>query len=150
MKTQVEIAREIATAAHEGQIDKAGRPYIEHPAHVAAALAGQGADEVIQAAAWLHDVVEATPLTFDDLAAHGVAPQIIDALRLLTHDKSVPYMDYIRAIGANPMARAVKLADLCHNSDLSRIAAPTATDYQRVEKYQQAIALLKTVKMVAL
>lgn len=150
MKTQVEIAREIATAAHEGQIDKAGHPYIEHPAHVAAALAVQGADEATQAAAWLHDVVEDTPLTFDDLAARGIASRVIDALRLLTHDKSVPYMDYIRAIGANSMARAVKLADLRRNSDLSRIAAPTATDYQRVEKYQQAIALLEAIGTTAL
>lgn len=82
--TQSELAQSIAVAAHEGQVDKAGKPYIEHPAHVAAGVQGDAA----KAVAWLHDVVEDTPLTFADLRERGVAPEVIEALKLLTHDES--------------------------------------------------------------
>lgn len=88
--TQSELAQSIAAAAHKGQVDKAGKPYIEHPAHVAASVQGDAA----KAVAWLHDVVEDTPLTFADLREKGVAPEVIEALKLLTHDESVPYLEY--------------------------------------------------------
>lgn len=136
---QVEIAKAIAEKAHAGQFDKAGKPYIEHPAHVAAQIQGDEA----KAVAWLHDVVEDTETTFDDLLAAGISPQVVDALRLLTHDKSVPYLDYVRALKRNQFARAVKLADLRHNSDLSRLPKVTSADEERLEKYQKAIRILE-------
>ena len=90
---QSELAQSIAAAAHKGQVDKAGKPYIEHPAHVATSVQGDAA----KAVAWLHDVVEDTPLTFADLREKGVAPEVIEALKLLTHDESVPYLEYVRS-----------------------------------------------------
>lgn len=139
-KTQAEIAEAIARKAHAGQVDKAGKPYIEHPAHVAASVEGDKA----KAVAWLHDVVEDTDTTFDNLAAQGIDDEVIEALRLLTHDKVVPYMDYVAKVKTNELARTVKLADLAHNSDLSRLPTVTDTDLKRVEKYRAAIALLSS------
>lgn len=136
---QSELAQSIAAAAHKGQVDKAGKPYIEHPAHVAASIQGDAAKVV----AWLHDVVEDTPLTFADLRERGVAPEVIEALKLLTRDESVPYLEYVRSLKPNPLARAVKLADLRHNSDLSRLPRITEKDQRRAEKYAKAIAVLE-------
>ena len=138
-RTQSELAQSIAVAAHEGQVDKAGKPYIEHPAHVAAGVQGDAA----KAVAWLHDVVEDTPLTFADLQERGVAPEVIEALKLLTHDESVPYLEYVRSLKSNALARVVKLADLRHNSDLSRLPRITEKDQRRAEKYAKAIAFLR-------
>ena len=136
--TQTEIAKSIAHAAHEGQLDKAGKPYIEHPRTVADAVEGDTA----KAVAWLHDVVEDSSMTFDDLQAAGIAPEVINHLQLLTHDKSVPYMEYIAALKNDLVAREVKLADLRHNSDLSRLNTITDKDRERLAKYQQALELL--------
>lgn len=136
--TQTEIAKSIAIQAHEGQVDKAGKSYIDHPAAVAVDVSG----DVAKAVAWLHDVVEDTSMTFDDLRAAGIAPEVIDHLRLLTHDKSVPYMEYIAALKGDPVACEVKLADLRHNSDLSRLNTITDKDRERLAKYQQAIEVL--------
>lgn len=137
---QSEIAQAIAIEAHDGQVDKAGRPYIEHPATVAAGVSG----DIAKAVAWLHDVVEDTPLTFVDLEAAGIRPEVIAPLRLLTHDKSVPYLEYVAAIKADPAAREVKLADLRHNSDLSRLPCITEEDRERAAKYRRAIELLES------
>jgi (p)ppGpp synthase/HD superfamily hydrolase len=136
---QGELAQSIAVAAHKGQVDKAGMPYIEHPAHVAASVQG----DVAKAVAWLHDVVEDTPLTLADLRGKGVAPEVVEALKLLTHDESVPYLEYVRSLKSNPLACAVKLADLRHNSDLSRLPRITEKDQRRAEKYAKAIAILE-------
>ena len=127
--------------AHKDQLDKSGMPYVFHPFH----LAEQMQDEETTVAALLHDVVEDTDYTFDDLLKMGFDEKIIDALRLLTHEDSVEYMDYVKAIKPNPIARAVKLADLTHNSDLSRFEPDQITEYalKRNQKYQTAIALLK-------
>lgn len=132
------LARAIAEKAHADQVDKAGEPYIGHPAHVAASVEGDKA----KAVAWLHDVVEDTSTTFDDLRAAGVDDEVLAALELLTHDKSAPYMEYVAAIKKNDLARTVKLADLAHNSDLSRLPEVTEADLRRVEKYRQAIEVL--------
>lgn len=136
--TQTEIAKAIAIQAHEGQLDKAGKPYIEHPRTVAGSVEG----DVAKAVAWLHDVVEDSSMTLEDLKAEGIAPEIINHVRLLTHDKSVPYLEYIAAIKGDPVAREVKLADLRHNSDLSRLNTITDKDRERLAKYQQALELL--------
>lgn len=138
-QSQESIARAIAERAHAGQVDKAGKPYIGHPAHVAVSVEGDKA----KAVAWLHDVVEDTPMTFDDLRAAGIDDEVLAALELLTHDKTVPYMEYVVAIRENDLARTVKLADLAHNSDLSRLPEVTDADLQRVEKYRQAMGLLR-------
>ena len=138
-QSQESIARAIAERAHAGQVDKAGKPYIGHPAHVAVSVEGDKA----KAVAWLHDVVEDTPMTLDDLRAAGIDDEVLAALELLTHDKTVPYMEYVAAIRENDLARTVKLADLAHNSDLSRLPEVTDADLQRVEKYRQAMGLLR-------
>lgn len=138
-QSQESIARAIAERAHAGQVDKAGKPYIGHPAHVVVSVEGDKA----KAVAWLHDVVEDTPATLDDLRAAGIDDEVLAALELLTHDKTVPYMEYVAAIKENDLARTVKLADLAHNSDLSRLPEVTDADLQRVEKYRQAMGLLR-------
>ncbi|MBE6779024.1 MAG: GTP pyrophosphokinase [Ruminococcaceae bacterium] len=125
--------------AHREQKDKSGLPYVFHPFH----LAEQMTDEVTTVVALLHDVVEDSPLTFDDLSDKGFSSEVIEALRLLTHDKDEPYMAYVMRIKANPIARAVKLADLHHNSDLSRLDVVDDKALERVGRYAQAIRLLE-------
>ena len=108
-------ALKIAYAAHHGQVDYNGIPYIFHPIH----LAEQMDDEISCCAALLHDVAEDTSMTLEDLAKE-FPEEVIAVLRLLTHGKDVPYFDYVRAVKANPIAVKVKLADLDHNSDQTR------------------------------
>lgn len=110
-------AMKLAYHAHDGQEDKNGIPYIFHPIH----LAEQMTDEETTVCALLHDVIEDTSITLDYLREQGFPASVIEALSLLTHDKSVPYMDYVRAIKKNKIAAAVKAADLRHNIDLSRL-----------------------------
>ncbi|MBQ9760718.1 MAG: GTP pyrophosphokinase [Clostridia bacterium] len=131
-------ALRIAFDAHKEQVDKTGMPYIFHPFH----LAEQMQDEVSVCVALLHDVMEDTDITLDDLAAEGFPHEVIEALTYLTHDPAIPYMDYIRALAKNPIARRVKLADLAHNSNLSRLDTVTESDLARNEKYKKATELL--------
>ncbi len=132
-------AMRLCFAAHAGQLDKGGVPYVFHPFHVAE----QMEDELSTVVALLHDVVEDTDYTLEDLARMGFPERALSALKLLTHDKRVPYLDYVAAIRHDPIARAVKQADLRHNSDLSRLTDPDASALARVEKYRRAIALLE-------
>ena len=132
-------AMKLCYAAHRDQTDKSGMPYVFHPFH----LAEQMTDELTTVTALLHDVVEDTPYTLDDLRGMGFPDEVIGALTLLTHDPSVPYLDYVAKIGSNPIAKAVKLADLRHNSDLTRLDHPSEKDLARVEKYRKAIQLLE-------
>lgn len=125
--------------AHKEQKDKSGLPYVFHPFH----LAEQMETEETTVVALLHDVVEDTGYTLADLGAMGFSKSVLDALALLTHDPSVDYMDYVRAIKANPIARTVKLADLRHNSDLTRLDTVDEKALARVEKYQKARILLE-------
>lgn len=124
--------------AHKDQIDKNGMPYVFHPFH----LAEQMEDEDTTIVALLHDVVEDTEYTIDDLKALGFSDAVIEAIKLMTHDPSVPYMEYVVKIGTNPIAKTVKLADLKHNSDVTRLDTITEKDEERVEKYRNAIKLL--------
>lgn len=133
------LAMKIAFEAHKEQRDKSGMPYIYHPMH----LAEQMVDEATTCVALLHDVVEDTDTTFEALEREGFTVEIIEALKLLTHDDSVPYMEYVTAIKNNPIAKAVKLADLAHNSDLARLDVVDEKAIQRAEKYKQAIMLLQ-------
>ena len=125
--------------AHKEQKDKSGLPYVFHPFHVAE----QMQDEESTVVALLHDVVEDTDYSIEDLRAMGFGENVCASLRLLTHDESVPYLDYVNRIKDDPIARAVKLADLRHNSDLSRLDTVTKKDEERIEKYRAAIRILE-------
>ena len=99
-------------------------------------------DEKTICVALLHDVVEDTDMTFEQLECEGFSEDIIEALKLMTHDKSVPYLDYVKNISTNKIASAVKLADLKHNSDLTRLDAVDEKALERVEKYKKAMEIL--------
>lgn len=132
-------AMKIAYAAHQGQVDKGGVPYIFYPIH----LAEKMRDEVSFCVALLHDVVEDTEVTMEDLAREF--PSTVTApLKLLTHRDGVDYFDYVRAIKGDPCARAVKLADLRHNMDASRLCAagPSAGTERLLQKYREAYSIL--------
>lgn len=131
-------ALKISFEAHKNQKDKSGMPYVYHPFH----LAEQMDDEYSTCVALLHDVVEDTDITLEDLKSEGFPKEVTDALALMTHDKSVPYLDYVAKIKKNPIARKVKLADLEHNSDLSRLDTVDAPALERIEKYRQAKQIL--------
>lgn len=136
-----ERALRLAYRAHAGQEDKAEVPYIFHPYH----LAEQMTTEAAVCVALLHDVVEDSDVTIEDIAALFPA-EVTEAVQLLTHDERVPYLDYIRALRTNPLARTVKLADLAHNSDESRLREAVAkepdTVTKRRAKYDAARAIL--------
>ena len=125
--------------AHKNQVDKSGLPYVFHPFH----LAEQMRDELSTVVALLHDVVEDTPYTLDDLRKMGFPEAVLDALTLLTHTDDTPYLNYVARLKSNSIARAAKLADLRHNSDLARLNHVGDRAIKRVEKYQKAIALLE-------
>ncbi|MBO5935580.1 MAG: GTP pyrophosphokinase [Clostridia bacterium] len=132
-------AMKLCFEAHKNQTDKSGMPYVFHPFH----LAEQMTDETTTIVALLHDVAEDSDYTLQDIEAMGFSKEVITALSLLTHDKSVPYMDYVALIKLNPVAKAVKLADLKHNSDLSRLDVIDEKALARREKYLTAIAFLE-------
>ena len=135
-------AMDLAYQAHHGQRDKAGLPYIFHPYH----LAEQMSDEISVCTALLHDVLEDSDIGREELEKEFPA-EVMDALSLLTHTADTEYFDYIRKIRHNPVAREVKLADLRHNADETRlVACPAAsreTTLRRREKYAWAIAILE-------
>ena len=131
-------ALKLCFEAHKNQTDKTGLPYVFHPFH----LAEQMTDEYTTVTALLHDVVEDTDYTLNDLQEMGYPDEVIQALSLLTHDDGSEYMDYVKRLKNNPIARAVKLADLKHNSDLSRYDTIDNQAIKRTAKYQQAIEIL--------
>ena len=127
--------------SHKEQTDKTGMPYVFHPFH----LAEQMDDEISTVCALLHDVVEDTDTSFEDLSDMGFPGEVIEVLKLLTHTDGVPYMDYVEKISSNTIATKVKIADLTHNSDLTRMSSDEIDDYalKRNEKYKAALKLLK-------
>ena len=133
-------AMRIAYQAHHGQMDYNGIPYIFHPIHLAETMQ----DEITCAVALLHDTVEDTSITLDDLKKE-FPPEVIDAVALLTHEDGTDYFDYVRKIKENPVATCVKLADLNHNSDQSRCIGsdltPEKLAYWR-DKYKKAKLIL--------
>ena len=110
-------ALKLCYEAHKDQLDKSGIPYVFHPFH----LAEQMQDEDTTVAALLHDVVEDTHYTFADLEQMGFSETVIAALRLLTHDENVPYMDYVAQIKPNPIAKAVKLCTAAQSNQSGAI-----------------------------
>ena len=133
-------AIKVAYEAHLGQLDYNDVPYIFHPYH----LAEQMDDEVSCTVALLHDIVEDTPITLSDLEQIFPA-QVLEIVRLLTHDENIDYFDYIREIKKNPIATKVKLEDLKHNSDESRSIGSNLTQDQLLywkTKYAKAKEIL--------
>lgn len=133
-------AMKLAYAAHHGQTDKSGLPYVLHPVHIAE----QMPDEVSACVALLHDVAEDTCVTIEELERE-FPPEVTECVRLLTHEPGTDYLDYVRAIAENETARRVKLADIAHNSDESRFAgcdaAPEKLEARR-KKYARAVEIL--------
>ena len=133
-------AMRIAYAAHHGQVDYNGIPYILHPVHLAESMD----EEISCTVALLHDVVEDTSVTMEELAQQ-CPESVIRPLRLLTHDDNRDYFEYVRAIKADPVAVKVKLADLDHNSNQSRCVGSDLTEEKLAywhAKYTKARAIL--------
>ncbi len=137
-------ALKLCFEAHKDQLDKSGMPYVFHPFHVAEQM---NTEEEI-CVALLHDVMEDTDYTADDIRAIGMSEPVMEALLLLTHDPSVAYMEYVTALSDNPLARKVKMADLRHNMDVNRFDQMTEYDTTRREKYTQAYMLLKQAELL--
>ena len=132
-------AMQIAYEAHHGQLDKCGMPYIFHPYH----LAEQMEDEYTVCVALLHDVLEDTDYPREALAAEFPA-EVMEAIDLMTHKEGVPYLKYVENLKNNPLARAVKLADLTHNCDKTRMHLEGEAAQRRLEeKYYKAFEILK-------
>ena len=123
---------------HKDQFDKSGIPYVFHPIH----LAEQMTDEDTTIVALLHDLVEDTEFTLEDLRKEDFSETVVEAVALMTHAEGVPYMEYVAKIKENPVARAVKLADLTHNSDITRLDTVDEKALSRRKQYAEAIQLL--------
>ncbi len=134
-----EKALKIATAAHKGQVDKAGIDYILHPMAVASYFQAEN----LKAVAYLHDILEDTKLTSKDLREKEMPEDVIQAVEAMTKVSGEDYFKYLERVKANDLARQVKIADLKHNSDLSRLKTITEKDIKRREKYLKAIEFLK-------
>ena len=135
----IAAARAIASIAHRGQTDKSGEPYIDHPRRIAERLT----DPSQVAAAWLHDVIEDCGISAQDLAAAGIPGDVIDAVVLLTRSDEYTSDHYYASIRENPIALAVKLADIDDNTDEERLAKlDTETQERLREKYRAAIRAL--------
>lgn len=139
METLLNKALRTAISAHEEQPDKAGKPYILHPLRVML----QFDDEIPQVTALLHDVVEDSPTTFDDLEMDGFPPEVLAALRCLTKTKGEDYDEFISRVLTNPLACQVKLADLMDNSDLSRLTTVGTVDQDQFAKYARALTRIR-------
>jgi (p)ppGpp synthase/HD superfamily hydrolase len=134
----LERALQIAVQAHAGQKDKNGEPYIFHPIRVMTRCKSPQARIV----ALLHDVVEDTSVTFEQLSAEGFPPEILSVLRLVTHAKETPYEEYIQTISTNAIATEVKIADLEDNSDIQRLREVDERSVARLRRYLAAYRLL--------
>ncbi len=131
----------ISFNAHKNDVDKSGYPYIYHPFF----LATQFDDESSVCVALMHDVIEdhGDVYSLKYLQQQGFSDEVLTALKLLTHDINVEYMDYVREIAQNALARRVKMADLLHNSDVSRSNGKLPP---KAELYKQAYAYLLKVE----
>ncbi|MDU1891197.1 MAG: GTP pyrophosphokinase [Dysgonomonas sp.] len=141
MEKILEKAIQIAVNAHFGQVDKGGMPYIFHPLRVM----GRFSSVEERIVAVLHDVVEDTTITFEDLQEMGIPKHLVLVLRILTRKADTPYRGYIEKISENPVARAVKIADLIDNMDTSRLTKITEDDLLRLQKYADSLSFLKSV-----
>lgn len=138
MSALYQQAIDLATEAHFGQVDKAGNDYILHPMH----LATQFEDFSCKIVALLHDVIEDTEVTAEALHSKGFTSELIAAIVAITKVDGEEYEQYLERVKANEWARLVKLADLRHNMDLSRLPNPNEKDFERIKKYQFAVSFL--------
>lgn len=134
----LEHAIALAAKAHAGQVDKAGQPYILHPLRLMFAVN----TEYERMTAVLHDVVEDTPWTLEGLLQEGFPAEVVEAVQVLTKTEGESRIDAARRAAQNPLARAVKLADVADNMDLRRIPEPTEKDLARLQQYQQVKKIL--------
>ena len=132
----IKKALKLCFDAHKNQVDKSGMPYVFHPFH----LAEQMETEETIIVALLHDIIEDTEYTIEDLIKEGFDKTVV---ALMTHADGVDYMQYIAAIKQNPIAKAVKLADLRHNSNISRLDVIDEKAYERRKKYLEALEFLE-------
>ena len=139
-----DIAMLIAAENHLGQRDKGGKAYILHPIRLAMRLRTD--DEELMCIAVLHDAVEDGKVTFNELEEKGFSKRVIDALKLLTHQKGIPYEEYIYQMQDNYDALRVKREDLKDNSDLSRLKGVTEKDLHRLNKY--AVSYTKITEFI--
>jgi hypothetical protein len=139
-------AIKIASEAFEGDHDKGGVPYIMHCLHVMRQVKDLGVEA--QIAAVLHDLLEDKPSewTAEALIEEGFNRHTVSLIALLTHKDGEPYMDYIMRVSVSPIARAIKMADLRHNSDIHRMKGLRDKDFERLKKYHKAYAFLREVK----
>ena len=137
--TLLERAIEIALRAHAGQKGKDGSPYILHPLRV---MTRMGSDEERMAAV-LHDVVEDSEVTIEDLRKAGFSEEVLTTVKMLTHEDGVSYEDYVQRLKPHPMARRIKLADLEDNSDIRRLSGIEERDIERLRKYHRAWQILR-------
>ena len=133
----------IATNAHHGQFDKGGNPYILHPLKVMHYLKTD--DEELMCTALMHDVIEDTNTTYQDLREAGISERVINALRCLTKQRGQTYEEYQQAVFSNYDAVRVKMADLRHNTDIRRLKGVTEKDIARITKYQMFYTELKAL-----
>ncbi len=137
-KLYLDRAIELAKQHHEGQTDKAGKPYIEHPLRVM----NQVESEEEKIVAVLHDIVEDTNISLNDLRNEGFSEEVVSAVECLTKQDGENYDSYIERISFNPLAVKIKLADLEDNRDLTRLPEVTDKDLERLEKYDKALEKL--------
>ena len=140
-KLYLDRAIELAKQHHEGQTDKAGKPYIEHPLRVM----NQVESEEEKIVAVLHDIVEDTDISLDDLRNEGFSEEVVSAVECLTKQDGENYDSYIERISFNPLAVKIKLADLEDNRDLTRLPEVTDKDLKRIEKYDKALEKLMSL-----
>ncbi len=138
----LERAIEIAAKAHSGQLDKGGHPYILHPIRIM--LNVTTPQEQITAV--LHDVIEDTEITAEDLLREGFSEEVVQAIQALTKKKGESRLDAAKRTVLNPIARVVKIADVTDNMDISRIAHPNEKDMARLQEYKKVLTILQTKK----
>ena len=136
--SDLERAISIAVKAHEGQLDKAGCPYILHPLRLMFKF--KTPDEMVVAV--LHDVVEDSSVTLGFLKDSGFSSVVVDAIESLTKVAGEPYEDFLLRVSSNEMARKVKIEDIKDNLDLSRLGALSDEDLVRIKKYHKALVYL--------
>lgn len=136
-------AIEITTTAFAGKTDRGGVPYILHCLHVMHAVDG---DDELKCAAVMHDLIEDTDYTLDDLVKLGFSDRVIGVLHLVTHEDGVEYFDYVKLLAISEDARKIKMADLRHNSDIHRMKGLREKDFERLKKYHHAYAYLRDYK----
>lgn len=141
---QSHLARTLAMSAHHGQVDKIGEPYIGHPARIAAAVRSDGYSDEVEAVAWLHDVVEDTPVTLDHLRRYGFTPAVVGAVDAISKRKGEGFEAYYERVKADPIALVVKWHDVADNADPARLAKVAPDTRERLRaKYERAREVLR-------